>query len=378
MLSSLSNVFGRPFIIGFALPTIIFFIACSTTLPYSFFRDEAGSFLLEPNTAEVAYIVLCVWLAAIFLSILNTPIYRFLLGYYWPLRDSKQLREEQKKAFMSLSSEYQKLATKSEDNQDQSSNADSDKDKDYRAAQKLLSLLRTHFPYEETSLMPTRLGNAVRSFERYPNSVYGGDGVALWGRLLGVAPEKSIEVVNDEKSKCDFFVNLCFFASLYFLLSSLIAVFHLAAINNDDCVLSHCKLFHAHNTGLGVLGATVAVISTRLFYNASVYMAVQWGNAVRALFDVSINELLEVMGVADLPDANSKRNALTKISMQAVYAEPANLEKLTREASGEEEPISHHDVYDVCSSPREEPEPLRELNRFQCLLTLIGYGKPRR
>jgi hypothetical protein len=67
--------------------------------------------------------------------------------------------------------------------------------------------LNEEFPIERTSVLPTRLGNVIRSFEDYPERQYGMDGVTLWPRLVAKINKDHATVIEDAKITFDFLLN---------------------------------------------------------------------------------------------------------------------------------------------------------------------------
>ncbi len=62
------------------------------------------------------------------------------------------------------------------------------------------------------SALPTAFGNAIKTFEMYPQEVYGADGVTLWLRIAGVAPKPLLEATTETRAQVDFMVNASFFS----------------------------------------------------------------------------------------------------------------------------------------------------------------------
>ena len=59
-------------------------------------------------------------------------------------------------------------------------------------------------PCDQTDLLPTRFGNALRASERYPNDRYGLDGIAVFPRLIQVAPQSYINQLEEVNNKLVF------------------------------------------------------------------------------------------------------------------------------------------------------------------------------
>ena len=63
------------------------------------------------------------------------------------------------------------------------------------------------YPEASSDVLPTRLGNGHRAFERYGESRYGLDSQSLWYELLAVAPPTSRSEVDETRSPVDFFIS---------------------------------------------------------------------------------------------------------------------------------------------------------------------------
>lgn len=62
------------------------------------------------------------------------------------------------------------------------------------------------YPVREDWLLPTKLGNVIRSFETYSYSVFGLDTQTFWYELLAVVPSYVREAVEDSRRVSDFFI----------------------------------------------------------------------------------------------------------------------------------------------------------------------------
>jgi hypothetical protein len=56
--------------------------------------------------------------------------------------------------------------------------------------------------------LPTRFGNAIRSFEVYSRIIYGLEAIDGWPRLLAVIPADYRQAIDDAKAQVDFWVNI--------------------------------------------------------------------------------------------------------------------------------------------------------------------------
>lgn len=59
------------------------------------------------------------------------------------------------------------------------------------------------YPDEPEDIMPTRLGNVLRSYERFAGSLYGLDAVTLAPYMAAIAPPEQVEYLNDQRTQLD-------------------------------------------------------------------------------------------------------------------------------------------------------------------------------
>ena len=64
------------------------------------------------------------------------------------------------------------------------------------------------YPQDERQLLPTRLGNALKSLETYAMTRYALDSQAFWYELHGVSSLALRQDVDDTRASVDFFVGL--------------------------------------------------------------------------------------------------------------------------------------------------------------------------
>jgi hypothetical protein len=154
---------------------------------------------------------------------------------------------------------------------------------------------------KERSVLPTRFGNAIRSFENYPERQYGMASIVLWPRLIAVIDPAYAEVIDGAKASLDFMVNSS-------LLSSLLALLLLAT------GLVYPAPFASTPALAGWL-AEVAILAAVAWwlYAQSVGSAIDWGNLVRGAFDLYRGKLLEKLGYGYTPATAEEEKKLWRI-----------------------------------------------------------------
>src|SRR6266404_3618486 len=124
----------------------------------------------------------------------STTLYRVLEGYAWPaaLRQFRAAAHRRKKTA---------LAKKANDGGL----------KGWELGLLLEKLAR--YPSEDDQVVPTRLGNAIRSFETYGSVRFNLDSQTLWSELCSVVPEYLQKDMDQARAIVDFFVST-FYASV--------------------------------------------------------------------------------------------------------------------------------------------------------------------
>ena len=173
----------------------------------------------------------------------------------------------------------------------------------------LAHVLNDTLPDREDLVLPTRLGNVIRSFERYPVVAYEMDAIALWPRLVAKIDTGFAATIDDAKTTFDFMLNCSFLTALTAV--ALVAVW----VQEDTAVLT------TRSVQWGWRIALFAGMAT-LFYVWAVGAAAKWGLQVCAAFDLYRFELLEGLGYKQKPATVVEEKQLwRKISMRLVFAD---------------------------------------------------------
>ncbi len=143
--------------------------------------------------------------------------------------------------------------------------------------------LDSNRPPADASIMPTRLGNVLRSFEMNAGSQYGLDSLMVVPRLLLVAPANHVDYVNDQRSQLDLAVRM--------ILISLIA--------------SAATVFFLWPYPLWALIGIIPYAIAYLSYRGSVVAARGYGSALKILIDLNRFTLYEQLHIK-VPDSNDE------------------------------------------------------------------------
>jgi hypothetical protein len=178
----------------------------------------------------------------------------------------------------------------------------------YDLRDEMLRRLRRELPGSEDSVLPTRLGNVIRSFEAYPQRQYGMSAIYLWPRLVGVIDKEYAAAADDAKSTFDFMMNVSLLGAL-----SGGGLLLLGLASRGPGGLS--PAFWLQVAGL--------LAASRVFYTGSIGQAMAWGDLVRGAFDLYRGALLERMGFAQKPaDLHEERALWRAISLQMIFGDP--------------------------------------------------------
>jgi hypothetical protein len=203
------------------------------------------------------------------LSTFKTPLYRILEGYLlWPtcLQERRTERQLQRKRKL-----QQALSGTG-----------------WRRGLALEKLAL--YPLRDEQVVPTRFGNAIRSFETYGKTRFNLDSQTLWYELCAVAPKYIQTEVNNTRASVDFFI-----ASFYLSAALGVATFVIAAFEHfPPSVVVVC-----------VSAFFVMLLCHWLLIRATG----EWGFAVQALVNVARIKLAEGLGL-QLPESLDEEKAM--------------------------------------------------------------------
>ncbi len=347
MVSSLSDLADRNFILGFLLPVIVAGLAA-----LALFQDislVAGIWTAVKNADEFAkltVLILVFWTLAVLLLAFNTSLYRLLEGYIGPFAWISWFKTRQWKAFDKEQTAYAtRRAEIVEDEKQQSEKKGPYAGIDAAAAQKLIELrekkrdkhvkdtatLRKTFPRERDQVLPTRLGNVIRAFEVYSYYVYGLDSIPGWLRLQGVIPDSYSKLIENARAEVDFFVNCCALFALIAAASLAFALWQAFPVLQDGTAPDISVWQH-------LSACALAAVASYISYDMAVLRAPEWGDLVRSAFDLYLPDLVKQLGYT-LPDAAADRRGFWgALASVFVFGTPLNEKYLPKAAVPEPEP----------------------------------------
>jgi hypothetical protein len=155
------------------------------------------------------------------------------------------------------------------------------------------------YPIEDDDIMPTRLGNVLRRYERLAGSQYGLDAVAIIRYIALVAPAQRVDYVNDQRQLLDLSVRMT--------ATSIFATFIAIAF------LWH----HGPWLLLSLVPYGIAYIS----YRGAVIVAHEYGSAVSTMIDLDRFALYDSLRLPRPTSTTAERRMNAQL-MELISANP--------------------------------------------------------
>jgi hypothetical protein len=275
MLGALPKLFGRGFVLGFLLPSILFCIYIQTLELRGPLLPSIEQF---SSITRITPVVLAALVLAVVLIALNRSIVRFLEGYgaYNPLivlkgRKLKHFTEK----IAPIYAEAKRLDEMRKTNpQEQPTIIDFPRN---------LERVVKSFPDREEHILATTFGNTMRAFEVYSRVVYNMEAIALWPRLYSVIPKGSQDQVSDSRAMIDFNANIL-------ILSCVSIIF---------AILDFVRRYERDTYSLIMLA--IPLITVIYSWMALPQSAQQWGEVIKSNFDLHRVQLAKALGLT-VPD----------------------------------------------------------------------------
>lgn len=319
MVGALPALFGKLFLIGYLIPAAAILLASAGVFDLhmeSGFYAVAKSVVASTDEKVVAirigFFVVVVWVFAVLLMASNLAIIRSLEGY-GDANPARLLKWRTVGLFIRLSRRRAEIDLERKTKGTLPPEVAIEE-------RKVLAQLGTEFPEREDLVLPTRFGNVVRAFERYPQVVYGIDSIQAWGRLQALLGESYCTLLDDAKAQLDLLVNLWFGGVL------------IAALNVGLLVWSSRHLepavWASNPQAWIVLGVAIAaaVIAAKWAQSA----AMQWGVLVKGAFDLYRGDLARQMGLEIPRSVEHERRMWTKVAQTMLYRLPHFADGLTQ------------------------------------------------
>ena len=323
LLSAISGQFSKNLILGTFIPVVTFavlnLIFVMPLIPYEWhFFAQLRTF----DTSGIVAIFFITIVATGLLYNLNFPIIRVYEGYPW--KDSligtwrtrhyqRQLRRDSSlRARAELFRGQAKAAGLSTEKEPDDLSLDSERQKQVSRINSVRAMLgrsiNTEFPISESSVLPTRLGNVIRSFEDYPQRQYNMAAITLWPRLIAKIDKEYATVIDDAKMSFDFMVNFSVLSMTTALAILFVGLIYPIPLASPQLLLPW------------LLEITFFALLSYVMYIWSIDRASIWGDMVKGAFDLYRWELLKQLGYKREPkNLTEERELWGKISRQMIY-----------------------------------------------------------
>jgi hypothetical protein len=154
------------------------------------------------------------------------------------------------------------------------------------------------YPADDDQVAPTRLGNAIRSFETYGYDRYRLDAVVLWYSLTGVVPDQVRKQESASRATVDFFI-CTIYGHVLLLVSAICAI----AVDPG-------------NPARPLAALMLSIILAPMWYLRAVASTDDWAAAVHALVEVGRKPLAESLGLEMPESLEDERRMWQLVSLQ--------------------------------------------------------------
>ena len=313
ILSAISGRFTQSLVLGTLFPATLFVVIALATVGYSLPSNFTLIMVFQTFDKEwkIILIISSSVLLSGFLHNLNFSIIRFYEGYSW--RSSwiaQNWRTPHYRAqFAGAVALIPRLRLLRNDCVTMSGF-----DREYTRLQgqldRLGQVLSLALPHEQGLILPTRLGNVVRSAETYSHKQYEMDAILFWPRLCQVVSKDNLAAAEDAKSSMDFFLNASLLSGALAILFASLAAGSMGTVPFPIALRLTAE-------------ALAAAFCSYGFYLSGVSRAAVWGAEVRTMFDLFRWDLLKKLGHQQVPsDRAAERRIWTALTKQYLYGDP--------------------------------------------------------
>lgn len=262
-LDKAGELLDRRFLIAWWFPTLIGVTVMIGMGIISYGPDDCWSWWQQQDVSIQGWLacstLLIVTILAYLFRVFVNPLVRFYEGY-WPFWTRRLVQKWVRARWLHWKRERADAAQT-----------------DLSRYSALQDRLHHGYPYQAERLLPTRLGNALRSAEDYPAVTYGMDAVFWWPRLFPLLPEAMRRKIEDALTP------------LLALLSVATLTIIAAMVGAISFLLARAGWWQS----LAVLLAGLAL--SRVAYHGAVSQARSYGQAVRAAVDLYRFDLLTAL-----------------------------------------------------------------------------------
>jgi uncharacterized repeat protein (TIGR01451 family) len=291
----ISGQIAGPLILGAFFPVVLFVLAVTVVvLPITPYKHELMTVVTDQKLWQqgglaVIVITFVVLVLSVVLYNMNTPIIRLYEGYSWQhSRFGEWLAKRQRSRF-EHATRWRRVIKKMRLEVRLAGFEEQLRVDDLIGIQRETArMLNDQFPDSVGLVLPTKLGNAIRSFETYTTRQYGVPAIALWPRLQGILDSTYAQALDGVKTAFDFMINSAFLGALLAVLVVVTGMIWQNPVKRgSDLTWMWWGLFFAS--------------ISYLFYLAAIVRAAEWGAQVKAAFDLYRLPLLQKLGIEQKP-----------------------------------------------------------------------------
>jgi len=276
----------------------MFLIAGNLELLWRFFNHVPLFLSKDKLFADATVFAVLTWFGGILLLVCNLGILQFFEGY-GRLNPMRACRRLQVRRFKKLQREMDELDAEldccTEGGQEFPSTS-------RLRRNRLIRYAAERFPDQESSVLPTSIGNAMRAFEVYPRVMYGLEGIQGWTRLIAVIPKEYSKLLDEAKTQVDLCANACLIGVLLGLEYVFLTVYYRRFIE----------------VWFPVIALGLAVLAFELCRDATI----QWGELVKSSFDVFRGDLQRKLGFSAPVTKSEERELWTAFSQAINFRMP--------------------------------------------------------
>lgn len=152
-------------------------------------------------------------------------------------------------------------------------------------AEQQASNQQQNYPSDPTRILPTQLGNALRSFEEAAGKQYGLDALVIAPHLQLIVPPRHLEYLIDAREDMDSVIRICVIGLI-------------ATALTTGCLLTH---------GLWLLWVLLPYSISYLAYKGAVSAAQSYGSLIASVIDLDRFLLYDELSVYSPRDTNEER-----------------------------------------------------------------------
>ncbi len=308
LFSAISGQFSKALVLSALLPVTLFVLLSLAlvlplvppTLPVQEWIESWDS------EWKAAAVVLTIVLLTNLLHALNDPITRFYQGFPWS--DSWLGRWRiavHRRRFVDLHSRWHGLTILLR-LPEAKQHPDYEKVTDYWNY--MGRQLNLHYPETFGQVLPTKVGNVIRSFEAYPYRQYRIRAITVWPRLVGKIEPGYAAQIDEAKSSFDFMLNSSLLCGIFALVLAVVRIAFPAGL-----AMREALAFFLTKVALFLLLAWV-------FYLAAIPRAHAWGMLVKGSFDLFRRDLLTALGFKLPRSLMEERGLWQRISEQLIFS----------------------------------------------------------